>query len=743
MKWQPPLDISRYDRRPDLDDAECEALASLVLELERVRKFPRRTSPTLNRIFQPLDDVLAWFDPNPRMRNAVFRFCIREMHQQQKTYWGWSEATWLTFLKPTNAPTRKDINHHLMTIALILVGFTNFRQALPFQPERYVSKVFGAEVVHEAVETVCHLLVSWGFSGKHMYLHVNRCLCYMFIKNCSPYLCDLNDNILWWMYEQGSSIGEKAWVPRISRVLVHLGVISKPIELDNPKQPSVATVAEIAEEWLSWCKRWYDTTLVSGKTRKSAFFHLLKVGRWLYKTHPEVVSPADWTRDTVTAALAMIHHLHVGDYVSSTVYLNPQRVGQPMLPQSKKGMLSALSLFFRDCQNWEWMPVRFNAARCFAIPRSLNRLIGPSPRVIADDIWAKLLWAGMNLTEQDLPLIHIRHHVYPLEFFRAIAVMWLFAGLRLGEIIRLRSGCIRWEPGVSVADKDAPPTVCLLDVPVTKTSTAFTKPVAAVVGSAVEAWEKVRPAQPSCIDLKTGEAVHFLFAYRGKQVGHYFLNHTLIPILCQKAGIPESDARGGITSHRARATIASQLANTRQPMSLLELQQWLGHQNPNSTRWYVRPTPMRLTQSYTEAGYFDRNLRMITVLLDQEAIRNGAAANGEAWRYYDLGHGYCTYDFFDQCSHRMACAKCSFYMPKEDTRIHLLEAQGNLQRMLQEIPLTDEEQAAVEDGMEALTKLEQRLRDVPTPSGLTPRELQNRSGFIPLESISTSENQVP
>ena len=741
MKWHMPLDISRYDCRPNLDENEREALADLVLELERRRKFPRQTSPTLNRILQPLDDVLAWFDPNPRMRNAVFRFCIREMHQQQQTYWGWSEATWLTFLKPTDAPTRKDINHHLMTVALVLVGFTNLRQALPFRPERYVSKVFGAEALCEAVETVCDQLVSWGFSGKHVRLHVNRCLCYLFVKNRSPYLCDLNDSVLWWMYEEGAKFSERAWVPRISRVLAHLGIVSKPIEPDNPMQPAATTVADIPEAWLAWCNRWYDTTLVSGKTRKSAFFQLLKVGRWLYKTHPEVVSPADWTRDTVTDALAMIHRLQVGDYVSSAFHHNPTRFGQPMRPQSKKSMLSALSLFFRDCQNWEWIPIRFDAARCFAIPRSLSRLIGPSPRVIADDVWAKLLWAGMNLTEEDIPQIHIRHQLYPLAFFRAIAVMWLFAGLRLGEITRLRLGCIHWEPGVHRVEENTPPTVCLLDVPVTKTSTAFTKPVAAVVGTAVEAWEKVRPTQPLCVDTKTGESVHFLFAYRGKQVGHAFLNHTLIPILCRKAGIPESDARGRITSHRARATIASQLANTRQPMSLLELQQWLGHQTPNSTRWYVRPTPMRLTQSYTEAGYFDRNLRRIAVLLDQAAIRSGAAANGEAWRYYDLGHGYCTYDFFDQCPHRMACAKCSFYVPKEDSRMHLLEAQGNLQRMLQEIPLTDEEQAAVEDGMEALEKLERRLRDVPTPTGLTPREIQNGSGFVALEALFSPSSQ--
>lgn len=108
-------------------------------------------------------------------------------------------------------------------------------------------------------------------------------------------------------------------------------------------------------------------------------------------------------------------------------------------------------------------------------------------------------------------------------------------------------------------------------------------------------------------------------------------------------------------------------------------------------------------------------MRTIEVLLDQDAIRSGAAITGKPWKYYDLGHGYCTYDFFDQCAHRMACAKCSFYRPKANTEGQLLEGKQNLQRMLQEIPLLEDERAAVEDGLEAMNKLLQRLATVPTP----------------------------
>ncbi|MFK0112571.1 hypothetical protein [Streptomyces sp. NPDC091217] len=71
----------------------------------------------------------------------------------------------------------------------------------------------------------------------------------------------------------------------------------------------------------------------------------------------------------------------------------------------------------------------------------------------------------------------------------------------------------------------------------------------------------------------------------------------------------------------------------------------------------------------------------------------------------------------------MACARCDFYTPKESSKAQLLEAKDNLQRMRAAIPLTDEEQAAVEDGRVALERLVERLTDVPTPSGPTRRHL--------------------
>ncbi|HEV8190344.1 MAG TPA: hypothetical protein VGP82_02515 [Ktedonobacterales bacterium] len=79
-----------------------------------------------------------------------------------------------------------------------------------------------------------------------------------------------------------------------------------------------------------------------------------------------------------------------------------------------------------------------------------------------------------------------------------------------------------------------------------------------------------------------------------------------------------------------------------------------------------------------------------------------------------LGHGDCTYDFFDQCPHRIACAKCSFYRPKGSSEAQLLEARANLLRMRQEIPLTDEERDAVDDGIAAMEAMKTLVRSLLT-----------------------------
>jgi len=178
----------------------------------------------------------------------------------------------------------------------------------------------------------------------------------------------------------------------------------------------------------------------------------------------------------------------VGDYVQRRECL-VARAGAPIAPRTKQGILTATRVFFRDCQEWDWIGRRFDPNRALAVPRSVAALIGTNPRVIADEVWAKLLWAGLNLDPADLPG-NSADTYYPMELIRAVTLTWLFSGLRSDEISRLRVGCIRWQhdgmpiPGDS-RDILAEDAVCLLDVPLHKTGTAFTKPVDPIVGQAI------------------------------------------------------------------------------------------------------------------------------------------------------------------------------------------------------------------------------------------------------------------
>ena len=73
-------------------------------------------------------------------------------------------------------------------------------------------------------------------------------------------------------------------------------------------------------------------------------------------------------------------------------------------------------------------------------PRSLRNLIGPDPRTVEREQWAKFLWAAMNLEAEDLPTTGSNVLVYPLEMVRAIAVVWCFAALDRMKLSGYASG---------------------------------------------------------------------------------------------------------------------------------------------------------------------------------------------------------------------------------------------------------------------------------------------------------------
>lgn len=444
------------------------------------------------------------------------------------------------------------------------------------------------------------------------------------------------------------------------------------------------------------------------------------------RVHPDVVEPAQWTRETCAAWVAALDRMTIGEYVQRRAGVD-KRGGEPLSPRTKAGYLTATRTFFRDCQEWEWIPRRFDPVRALATRRSVKALIGLNPRVIADDIWPKLLWAGLNIDPGDFPT-NTYGLCYPIELIRAVTLTWLFSGLRSDEIARLA-----WAASAgNMTDSPSPatPTRCWRGTLSACWTSPPTRPAPRSPSPSTLSWARrsrhgrnsgrssrrcwtPRPVSRWTSCSRTGPNASRRPTSTPRSSRHSAARPASRP--------PMSGATSPATG--ARSTIASQLYNAKEPMTLFELQAWLGHRSPEATQHYAKITPNTLARAYSDAGYFERNVRTIEVLVDRDAVTSGAAASGEPWQYYDLGHGYCTYTFFEQCPHRMACARCDFYTPKGSSKGRLLEAKDNLQRMLASVPLSDEERAAVDDGQAALDQLLERLVDVPTPAGATPREI--------------------
>ncbi|HUY98183.1 MAG TPA: site-specific integrase, partial [Verrucomicrobiae bacterium] len=648
--WRWPIDAARYDRRPALTAAELAGLTALGAAVRRWRWRTGRGSDwaSVERLVRPLADARAALEVasgrQGHLADAAVGELLLECVTRQQAFWGWSAAMWVAVLGCDQRAffaahprwDRGDLRQPLIGLAYLLGGLPDLRPLGQFERVTLARKVFGRVPTQAAITAVEAVLGGWGYRDCGTGRGVARTLCLVLLHNRSPRLEDLTVGVLDDLRPDASP-GLHALLHQIQRSLATLGILPAPAA--PPAPPAVRVGGD--PQWSDWVGRWEATSTLAPHTRRHMRGDLLKAGRWLAATHPLVREPAQWTRAVCAAYVAAIDRMRVGDFVARADVWR-QRAGHPLSARSKDGYLGAARQFFRDCQEWEWMPRRFDPSRALATPRSVKALIGPDPRVIADDRWAKLLWAGLNFQSGDLP----PGRFYPVELIRALGLAWLFSGLRSNEIVRLRVGCVRWQTAGGT-DRE-PSAVCLLDVPSHKTGTPFTKPVDTVLGEALLTWAACRPEQPPAIDRRTGESVALLFSYRAKPVATQYLNQSVIPALCRKAGVPVTDARGRITSHRARATIASQLYNAKEPMTLVELQTWLGHRSPASTQHYARITPTTLAKAYADAGYFARNVRAIAVLIDRDAVETGATAGGHPWQYFDLGHGYCTYSFFEQ-----------------------------------------------------------------------------------------------
>lgn len=744
--WTWPIDLSQYDRSPELTNMERQALEYLADRWRRfgqASRWPGWVHGALTRFIEPLDKIFArygttdsnrWFNP----RKVV----LLESLARNQAYWGWDPETWFEFVSRSDRGWFK-----LVYPAYLIGGVRNWIPYAKFQNTRFNIyhfswALFGRDTIDAAVNDVRHDLVHWGYSdtkpesssASHVRTLVRMAVSATCLFIGTPFLTDTTTHAL--------EVLRASCLPRhrrtlygglglLSRVLSERGVIEKPLtsvsELRKKDWHRRQNPADVPAEWFDAITRWHQ--LCTLNKRDDHAQRLMKVGRWLMMNHPEITRPEQFTYNLASELTASIcRDWKIGDYISpyASKHMKRKRMGDPLSFQSVQNHLGTLRVFLGEIQE-EPFNVRlgFNPRKSFRTPKYIQDGITQQPRTVESRLWARIVYAALNLTGEDMPISAFGGNIYPLEMAAAVAVTWVFSGLRSDEIARLPVGCIELygenhvvEWTGEVLPKDA---VAKLTVPVHKTGPSFVKPVHPIIYEKIKAWEAIRPVQPKQRDDKTGQMIDFLFSIRGRPLGVAYINHSIIPMLSRKAkGIsPKSrageegkndrlaDTKGPITSHRARAQIASMLHNGPVPMTVAQIQTWLGHRRISSTAYYAETLLLTENTVYANIEMFDRNLRMVQVYVD-------TAESGGVRLYYDVGDGLCAFPEWHSCPHRLACLKCQYFVPR-DVAVQI-RARDGVRRFLEEIPnLTDTERRAADGDERALAELVEQNSHLPPP----------------------------
>lgn len=689
-----PFDRTIYNLKMFLSEEERIAISTPP---QRRLYLKQKPVPPL---LKPLFDIAQQSGVSPNVVDLTLLAILTETANRNQPCHCWTENVWqaLYLNMRLSGPLLAAFAFHLADVPFPL--YTNRCR----QPALYASAAFGRNIFQQELGRLMEVLVALGYSRRTQEMFLSAVLGMLMLENGDPRLESFTEELL----KRGQKFrteGIARAVGKVSHGLAAMGILQQPLRMRGYTGWKEKKTDGIASEWVHWCQRWRETSVLRPQTRESNYSFILRIGLWLSRDHPDIRDPRDWSISTCASFIAALGRMNV-DELSLEADKKRHvsvRSGQPMMSNSRASFLYALRRFFVDFELWGGGRLKLSPYRHLATPNTPSFNRGVNPRVIDDPVWLKLIWSSLHLQPEDmLSEIH-----YPFSLHQAIAVIWTHAGLRRNEILRLTTGCLQEQLNDIVQEDGSiipAGTLCYLNVPAGKTSKAFVKPVASIVKKYVDLWLQERPKEQALLqDERTGEKVSYLFQFRGKPVGGSILNRTIIPVLCARAGVPIEDSQGRITSHRGRASAVTALASVPQGMTLHELMAWSGHSCPRSTLHYIRIRPTRLAASFVKA---DKISHMISVLIDHDS---SFITESGLQVYYDLGELYCTNPFWSGCPHRMACIGCDFGLPKSSARGLALESKASIHRYLEEVPLTPDEKSIVEGDIEKLNVFIQKI----------------------------------
>ncbi len=286
-----------------------------------------------------------------------------------------------------------------------------------------------------------------------------------------------------------------------------------------------------------------------------------------------------------------------------------------------------------------------------------------------------------------------------------------------------------------------PPKMYYLQIPAGKNRGPFWIWLPDYTANAINAWKRERPPKPrKLLDRKDREEVDYLFCFQDLRVGTSFINGSVIPVLCKRAGVSIEDAKGNITGHRGRSARLTLLRKN--GVSLDDLAEYAGHGDTRTIRRYARQDPMQLHRTIQAA---DDLSRIIEGVVDMQA-----AAQGRPSLRWFIGYDadgepmFCGNQVYVTCEHRLDCKRCGMFIGGEKARL-LREGERTLP-VTSKVPMTPREKCVVEGdqvGAEACRAALQQVsapetpdvRLIFNPEGLTNRELEKLAQLATAEAL--------
>ncbi|MEU8784867.1 hypothetical protein [Streptomyces sp. NPDC048637] len=418
-EWVWPVDGASWDRGSQLSADERAVLVQAGPQLFHSARLTRAERAALARLLRPLEQVRSclWIPDSAGHHRwvdyQVVGMLLTRTAEAGSAWWSWDQSAWTRVIGPDAQEWSRQwpeqasraCRIRLLAYAYLLGAPVDEALFVRFERLHLARTVFGPEIVDREVETVYGLLRGWGYrldtAGNRS---VRTLIAHAMLLNRSPLLSDMDAALPERLRQAVRSTRRASGdLHSLQRALAALGRCEPPVARNETLVGHLRAQrwTDVPAPWAEMVCRWFDTSTLSRNVRLAYRQDLARVGRWLATEHPQITEPAQWTRATCAAWVATVDRMRIGDYVERTATRGV--FGDPMSPSTKDSALTASRAFFRDLQEWDWIPRRFDPGRALETPRSIRALLGPNPRVIADEVWAKLLWAGINLTSDDLP----------------------------------------------------------------------------------------------------------------------------------------------------------------------------------------------------------------------------------------------------------------------------------------------------------------------------------------------------